>query len=314
MLEVNAFLEEAKDELKTMRDFLRFAVSLFTKSKLYYGHGTIEPYEEALYLICHTMSLPIDLSKDDLDVYLDAKLLKSEITELLDVIKKRAVDKMPAPYIINRAICQGYEFYVDERVIIPRSFIPEIILEDGLQEWVEHPEVVHNVLDLCTGNGSIAVIAHDYFYDSHVVAADIDDNALEVARININNYGIEDEVDVVKSDLFNSLSSYKGIFDVILTNPPYVDTECMSNLTAEYEYEPKIALDGGKDGLILIDRILKEAGEYLTDFGILVVEMGDNVEELVAKYPSVEFKWLDTKSGDGFVFVLTKKDLEMLNA
>lgn len=314
MPEIADLIEKSQKHLTTIRDYLRFMVSVFTKANLYYGHGTSDPYEEAMYLMCHATNLPLNLSADELNIYLDAKLMDSEIYTLVDMIKKRAVDKIPAPYIVNKAICQGYEFYVDERVIIPRSFIPEIIVNDGLKEYLEHPELVHNVLDLCTGNGSIAIIAHDYFYDSHVVAVDIDNDALEVAKINVENHSLNGEIELVQSDLFTNLINYKEQFDLILTNPPYVDTECMSNLTSEYHHEPKLALDGGIDGLILVDIILKEAANYLTEFGLLVLEMGDNVEELVDKYPELPFKWLDTQSGDGFVFLLTKKDLELLNA
>lgn len=314
MSDVIFAINEAGNQLKTFRDFVRFAVSIFTRTKLHYGHGTTNAYEEAVYLICHTLNLPIDLPAHELEIYLDANLLPSEIEQLLHVIKKRSIDKIPAPYITTQAICQGYEFYVDERAIIPRSFIPEIIVNDGLLTWVEHPELVHNVLDLCTGNGSIAIIAADYFYDSNIVAADIDTNALDVAKINVGKYGFADRIELVKSDLFKDMSKYTDKFDLILTNPPYVDSKCMNLLTPEYKHEPQIALTGGSDGLLLIDTILQKAGAYLTEFGILVVEMGDNVDELESKYPSVPFQWLETKSGDGFVFLLTKADLDQINA
>lgn len=306
-------INEATSQLKTIRDFVRFAVSVFTKNSLHYGHGTTNAYEEAVYIICHTLNLPIDLSPIELEIYLNATLLPSEIEQLLNVIKKRAIDKIPAPYITKQAICQGYEFFVDERVIIPRSFIAEIIVNDGLLTWVDHPELVHNVLDLCTGNGSIAIIAADHFYASNIVAADIDANALEVAKINVEKHESADKIKLIKSDLFKNLNKYKGKFDLILTNPPYVDSECMGLLTSEYKHEPHLALAGGNDGLLLIDTILREAVEYLTELGVLVVEMGDNVNELENKYPDTPFQWLETKSGEGFVFLLTKADLDQLN-
>lgn len=314
MSDIILALNEAKKQLRTMRDFFRFMVSSFSQSELCYGHGTANYYEEAVYLICHTLRLPIDLSKEEFNLYLDAKLLDSEIEKLIHVIQKRAIDKIPSPYITHQAICQGYEFYVDERVIIPRSFIAEIIVNDGLSKWIEYKELVNNILDLCTGNGSIAIIAKDHFYDSNVVAVDIDSDALAVAKINVEKYGFSQEIELVESDLYKNLSKYEGVFDLILTNPPYVDRECMDLLTTEYQHEPELALDGGGDGLLLIDEILRNAANYLSDFGVLVVEMGDNVEELMDKYPDTSFQWLTTKSGEGFVFLLEKADLDELNA
>lgn len=305
-------LGDARQKLKTIRDLLRFSVSVFEQNDLYYGHGTTNSYDEAVYLILHTLSLPIDLPTQQFDLYLDSILLDDEIKAILAIIEKRAKEKIPAPYLTHEAICQGYSFYVDERVIIPRSFLAEIMVNDQLQPWIEHPELVNNLLDLCTGSGALAIIAANHFYDSSVVASDINASALEVAKINVEKYGLEDRIDLVKSNLFAKLSKYKGKFDLILTNPPYVDAECMNALTPEYLHEPQIALSGGDDGLELIDVILTEAKHYLTDFGILVVEMGDNKYELIDKYPNLPFTWLETQSSDGFVFVLTRKDLETL--
>lgn len=314
MQPLDKLIDEAEMNLQTLRDFFRFSISLFNQSGLFYGHSTTNSHEEAQYLICHTLHLPTDLPVEEFALHLDSKLLDSEITKICEVLKKRTIDKIPAPYITNQAWCQGYEFYVDERVIIPRSFIPEILLDHGLEKYIPHSEVIHNVLDLCTGNGSIAIIAKDYFYDSHVVATDISKKALEVAAINVDKYAFNHDITLIESDLFTGLSEYQDTFDLILTNPPYVDSKCMANLTPEYYHEPELALAGGGDGLVLIDHILKEAPKYLNEFGILIVEMGDNVDELVNKYPTVDFKWLPTKSGEGFVFLLTRQDLEELNA
>lgn len=308
MLPINTTLDfkEALKKLSTIRDFVRFAVSVFQKNKLFYGHGTTNAYDEAVYLILHTLHLPLD----QLEPYLDAKLLDSEISQVLAILEKRVTERIPAPYLTNEALCQGYSFYVDKRVIIPRSFLAEVILQDQLTPWIEHRELVHNVLDLCTGNGSLAIVAADYFYDSVVVAIDVDQDALDVATINVDKYALQEQITLVKSNLFESLDArYKDSFDLILTNPPYVDALRMQQLAPEYLHEPQLALAGGANGLELVGQILSQAATYLTDCGILVLEMGDNRDELEELYPDLTFTWLETESGDGFVFVLTKQDL-----
>lgn len=306
MQEFDQKLISAKSQLITVRDFIRFMVSSFQEHNLRYGHGTDNAFDEAVYLTLATLHLPID----QLDPYMDAKLLDNEIDKLLNVCKKRVINRIPAPYITNEANFLGYRFYVDDRVIIPRSYIAEIILNNGLDNYIEHPELVHNILDLCTGNGSLSIIATDHFYDSQIVAADIDSDALEVAKINIEKYGLADHIKVCQSNLFEELDAYKDTFDIIITNPPYVDVARMEALPQEYLHEPKISLAGGSDGLSLIDTIIKNARQYLSDFGVLVLEMGDNITELEAKYPGLNFKWLDTQNGEGYVFVLTKQDLD----
>jgi ribosomal protein L3 glutamine methyltransferase len=225
------------------------------------------------------------------------------------VLKKRVIDRLPAPYITGVANFQGYQFHVDSRVIIPRSYIIELLNNGQFDQFIEHTELVHNILDLCTGNGSIAIAAANHFYGSEVVASDIDDAALEVAQINIEQYQLEDIITCIKSDLFTNLTKYKGKFDIIFTNPPYVDQTRMELLPIEYTHEPQLSLAGGASGLDFVDNILANAKDYLTDFGILVVEMGDNQQELEEKYPNLDFKWLPTNDGDGFIFVLTRADL-----
>jgi ribosomal protein L3 glutamine methyltransferase len=301
-----ANLELAQSEFSTLRDWLRFMVSAFNQFKLAFGHGTNNAYDEAIYLLLHTLNLPLD----NLEPFLDAKLLAEEKAKLAYVCRQRVIERLPVPYVTHEAFIQNYAFYVDKRVIIPRSFIAEIILAGGLDELVEHTELVHNVLDLCTGNASLAVIAANHFYDSQVVAADIDLQALEVAKINIERYRLEDCVSLVQSDLFTELANYQHTFDLILTNPPYVDDIRMQDLPPEYLHEPKIALSGGSDGLVLIDKILKQASQYLSPEGILIVEMGDNKSELEERYPEVPFNWFDNIGGEGLVFSLTKDDLD----
>jgi ribosomal protein L3 glutamine methyltransferase len=290
---------------QTVRDLLRYAVSQFRANNLFYGHGTTTAYDEAAVLILQSLSLPVD----QLEPYLDARLLPAEKSLILERIQRRVNERLPLPYITNEAFLQGYSFYVDERVIIPRSFIAEIILQHGLEPWIEHPELVHNALDLCTGNGSLATIVADYFYDAQVVASDISKSALEVAALNIKRNQLSERVTLIQSDLFANLNDYLGTFDLIVTNPPYVDELRMETLAPEYKHEPSLALFGGNSGLDLVDQILRAAKHYLTEFGVLVVEMGDNRTELEQMYPDLPFTWLDTLSGDGFVFALSRADL-----
>jgi ribosomal protein L3 glutamine methyltransferase len=292
-------------KFNTVRDFLRYAVSEFRKNNLFFGHGTTNAYDEAVCLILQSLHLPID----QLEPYLDAQLLDEEKSLMLARIKQRVEERIPLPYITNEAFLQGYSFYVDKRVIIPRSFIAEIILNDKLAPWIEHPELVHSALDLCTGNGSLAIIMADYFYDAEVVASDISDDALEVAKINFKRNQVSEEITLLKSDLFNELEDYQGQFDLIVTNPPYVDKRRMLSLADEYKFEPGLALAGGESGLELVEAILHEAKYYLSEFGVLIVEMGDNRFELEELYPDLPFTWLETISGDGVVFVLTRADL-----
>lgn len=290
----------------TLRDFLRYAVSEFNKNKLYFGHGTTNAYDEAVSLILQSLDLPID----QLEPYLDAKLLEDEKKLILERIKLRVEKRLPLPYITHKAYLQGYEFYVDERVIIPRSYIAEIVNKDMLTPWIEHAELVHCALDLCTGNGSLATIVANHYYDAEIVASDISDVALEVANKNLKLNGLEKDVKTFQSDLFKNLEEYLGAFDLIVTNPPYVDKRRMDSLSAEFRHEPSLALFGGDDGLELVDRILRQARHYMTPYGVLVVEMGDNRTELEDLYPDLRLEWLDTEGGDGFVFVVTRQELD----
>jgi len=304
-MEFTQQLEQAQHRLVTIRDVVRFMVSKFNQHGLCYGHGTTNAFDEAVSLVLQTLHLPID----ELEPYWEAKLVDSEINQLLTACSLRIEKRLPLPYITNKAYFLGYEFYVDSRVIIPRSFIGELIANQKLDEYIQHPELVHNVLDLCTGNGSIAIIAAEYFYDSQVIASDINSDALAVAKININHHGLEKQIELRQSDLFANLGDCQSKFDLILTNPPYVDTQRMDTLPPEYLHEPNISLAGGSDGLEFIDKILKNSQQFLSEFGILILEMGDNQLELEDKYPGLNFQWLDTASGDGVVFLLTKCDL-----
>jgi len=300
---ISAELNHAAGKLNTIRDVLRLSVSLFNKYALSFGHGTDNAYDEAVYLILYTLHLPLD----QLEPYLDAVLLDTEIDTLLKVLEQRIYKHLPASYITKHVLFHGYDFYIDTRAIIPRSYLAEIVLDDKLLPWIEHLELVHDVLDLCTGNGSLAIVAAGYFDDASIIASDISGDALEVAQINIDNYNLSATITLCQSDLYSKISNK---FDVIVANPPYVDKKRMAHLPQEYRHEPDIALFGGDDGLCFVDQIISKASSYLTDFGVLVMEIGDNCCELEMKYPGLEFGWLNTTNGEGCVFVLTKKDLD----
>ncbi|MCX8515036.1 MAG: 50S ribosomal protein L3 N(5)-glutamine methyltransferase [Burkholderiales bacterium] len=297
-------IKEAHSKFNSINDFIRFGVSLFNQNDLFYGHGTTNVYDEVVYLILFSLNLPLD----KLEPYLNATLLESEKTLILDRFKQRVIDKLPAAYITNHSQIQNYAFYVDQRAIIPRSFIPEILLNDDLLPWINELENVDAILDLCTGNGSIAIIASDYFAPAQVIAADISSEALEVARINVNNYQLQQQIQLIHSDLWTNIPALK--FDVIFSNPPYVDKHRMDNIKNEYLHEPQIALYGGDSGLDLVIEIINKARLFLKNNGLLVVEMGDNQNELEALFPNLPFMWLNTASGDGFVFLLTKNQLD----
>ncbi len=294
---------EAQNELKSVRDIIRFGISLFNQYKLFYGHGTDNIFDEVVYLVLSSLHLPLDF---DLNIIYDSAILRSELNIILKNFTQRVKLRKPAPYITNQALIQNYYFYIDERAIIPRSFIPEILLNDLLTPWIQNINV-SKILDLCTGNGSIAIIASEYFPEANVIATDIDENAMQVAQINIKEYLLEHKIKLIKSDLFKNIPKTK--FDLILSNPPYVDGEAMKNLTTEYKYEPMHALYGGEDGLRFASDIINNALCYLSSNGLLVVEIGDNKEQLEFLYQGMPFTWFDTKNAQGFVFVLTYEQL-----
>lgn len=294
------------DVLITVRDYIRYAVSEFRKNKLSFGHGTGNAYDEAVSLVLQTLNLPVT----QLEPYLDAKLLPEEKSLIIERIKMRVEKRIPLPYITKTAYLRGYEFYVDERTIVPRSYIAEIIQNNQLLPWIENNELVHNALDLCTGNGSLSIFLADNFLDANVVASDISTDALAVAAINLQKYHYDKVVQLEQSDMFSGLNKYLGKFDLIVTNPPYVDDKRMEMLPKEYHAEPNISLHGGHDGLDFVATILTQAKYYLTQYGVLVVEMGDNARELEDSYPGLHVDWLETEGGDGFVFVVTRQELD----
>jgi len=292
----------AKTELFTVRDYIRYAVSRFNAAQLFFGHGSDNAWDEAVYLTLHTLNLPLDR----LDPFLDARLLPHERELLLDIYARRCQDRLPAAYLTNEAWLGEHRFYVDDRVIVPRSFIAEL-LDEQLTPWIDDPWAIESALDLCTGSGCLAILSALAFPNAEVVAVDLSEDALAVAERNVADYHLGDRVELIQSDAFTNLSGRK--FDLIISNPPYVNAESVAALPPEYLHEPELALGSGEDGLDFTRIILREAKKHLTENGILIVEIGHNRDDLEAAYPTLPFTWLDTAAGDEFVFMLHAADL-----
>jgi ribosomal protein L3 glutamine methyltransferase len=292
----------ASTELTTVRDYLRYAVSRFTAAQLFFGHGSDNAWDEAVYLTLHTLSLPLDR----LEPFLDARLLPHEREALLDIYRRRCEERLPAAYLTHEAWLGEHRFYVDERVIVPRSFIAEL-LDDQLAPWIEDPWAIESALDLCTGSGCLAILTALAFPNAEVAAVDLSKDAISVAERNVADYGLYDRIELIRSDAFKKLEGRK--FDLIVSNPPYVNAESVAALPPEYRHEPELALGSGEDGLDFTRIILREAKQHLTEHGILIVEIGHNRAELEAAYPTLPFTWLDTAAGDDYVFLLHATDL-----
>ena len=290
------------DELFTIRDWLRYAVSQFEASDIFYGHGTDNAYDEAVWLILSALYLP----HDTLNNFLDSRLTTAERNKIADFINQRITLHKPTAYLVKEAWLQGFKFYVDERVIVPRSFIAELLSED-LSPWIEFPEMIESAADICTGSGCLGILLANSFPNAAIDVIDISQDAIDVANINIQNYGLEDQVTAIKSDMFSALQGRK--YDLIISNPPYVDAPSMAKLPAEYRNEPQLALGSGPAGLDHTVTILREAVNYLNDDGLLVVEIGHNRDALIEAYPDLPFTWLEVSSGNEFVFLLTKSQL-----
>lgn len=292
----------ARQYLSTVRDLVRFAVSRFSEAGLFFGHGNQNAWDEAVYLTLFALKLPLDR----LEPFLDARLLPAEIDAVLKLVEARVDTRKPAAYLTHEAWLGGYRFYVDERVIVPRSFIYELLDNDSLLPWIEYPELVHSALDLCTGSGCLAILLAEAFPDAEVDAIDLSPEALAVAERNVADYRLQQRIRLLQGDLFAPCDRQ---YDLIVSNPPYVDAESVAALPDEYRHEPELALGSGEDGLDATRLIIEQAGPLLTDYGVLVVEIGHNRELLEVSYPELEFTWLDTSGGDGFVFLLTRQQL-----
>ena len=294
--------EQAQLELSTLRDLLRFSVSRFNEAGLFFGHGSDNAWDEAAYLLLHALHLPLER----LEPFLDAKLTSDERRAALRIIGRRINERLPAAYLTNEAWLGEHRFYVDERVIVPRSFIAELLREQ-LAPWVEDPWAVGRVLDLCTGSGCLAILSALAFPEADVDAIDISPDALAVAKRNVSDYGLESRLHLIESNLFAGINGKR--YDVIISNPPYVNAESMAVLPEEYRHEPELALASGEDGLDLVRIMLMEVGEHLNPGGLLIVEIGHNRDALEAAFPETPFTWLDTSAGDQHVFLLHREEL-----
>ena len=288
-------------ELQTIRDFIRYFTSQFNQAKLYFGHGTDNAWDEAVALTFYGLNLSHELYAQ----VLDARLTEPEKHLLVKLAEQRITTRKPLPYLTHEAWFAGMKFYVDERVLIPRSPIAELIQND-FSPWIEETKIQH-ILDLCCGSACIAIACAKQFPDAQIDAADINQDALDVAEINVSHYHLNDQIRLIQSDLFANLQRQK--YDVIIANPPYVDAMDMQNLPAEYQHEPAIALKAGIDGLDCVSVILQQAHKHLTPHGILICEVGNSAQALMEKYPHLPFTWLEFTHGEAEVFLLHYEDL-----
>jgi len=284
--------------LLTIRDLLRYAVSRFNKAGLAHGHGAINAIDEAAFLILESLKLPVH----DINPWAEAKLTSDERNELLALIEQRITTRKPAAYLLKRIYMQGVPFFVDERVIIPRSYIGELLAKGLLTDLDFDFEAAHSVLDLCTGSGCLAILAAAHFPNAEIHAADLSKQALEVAAINVKDHGLESRIHLHQGDLFVPLGKQK--FDFIISNPPYVAKAEVDAFPPEYAHEPQMAHLGGADGFDLVRKILKETPKHLNQGGGLLCEVGTGGEILEAEFPDLNFFWLDAEEAEGEVFFL----------
>lgn len=294
------FVDEAVAELHTIQDILRWTMSRFNAANVYYGHGTDNAWDEALQLVLPTLYLPLDIP----DELLTSRLTPTERHRIIERVLRRINERIPVAYLTNRSWFCGHEFYVDERVLIPRSPIGELINNHFVGLVADEPQTI---LDMCTGSGCIAIACAYEFPEAEVDAVDISADVLAVTEQNIANHGLEHRVIPICSDLFRDMPEVK--YDLIVTNPPYVDAEDMDDLPEEFRVEPELALAAGSDGLKLARRILANAPRFLTDEGVLICEVGNSMVHLIEQYPDVPFIWLEFEYGGDGVFMLTRDQL-----
>lgn len=289
-------------ELETLRDWLRYAVSRFNQAGLAFGHGSANAYDEAVYLLLHALHLPLDR----LEPFLDARLAPAERSELAALLTRRVDERVPAAYLTREAWLGGFRFHVDERVVIPRSFIAEL-LPDGLAPYIADSSAIQSALDLCTGSGCLAVLLAHAFEEADIDAVDISADALAVAQRNVSDYGLAGRINLIRSDLFANVPTKS--YDLIISNPPYVTTVAMEELPPEHRHEPALALAGGDDGLDAVRTILRKAPQFMQRDGLLVVEIGHNRAAAEAAFPRMPFVWLATASSDDSVFLLRREEI-----
>ncbi|WP_439212463.1 50S ribosomal protein L3 N(5)-glutamine methyltransferase [Duffyella gerundensis] len=294
------FVEEAVNELHTIQDMLRWSVSRFAAANIWYGHGTDNPWDEAVQLVLPTLYLPLDIPEE----MHNARLTSSERHRIVERVIRRVNERVPVAYLTNKAWFCGHEFYVDERVLVPRSPIAELI-NNRFAGLVQQPPAT--ILDMCTGSGCIAIACAYAFPEAEVDAADISVDALAVAEQNIEEHGLIHQVTPLRSDLFRNMPPMR--YDLIVSNPPYVDEDDMGDLPNEYRHEPELGLAAGSDGLKLVRRILACAPDYLSDNGVLICEVGNSMVHMMEQYPDVPFNWLEFDNGGDGVFMLTKQQI-----
>ena len=288
--------------LTTIKDYIRWGASQLVENKVFLGHGIATPLHESAAIVLHSLYQPYQLD----DCYLDAALTIGERKRVYDLLNKRITERLPVAYIIREATFAGLSFYVDERVLVPRSPIAELI-EQHFEPWIEEDQVL-NILDLCTGSGCIAIACAYAFPEAQVDAVELSDEALDVAKINLQKHELSDQLRLFKSDLFDDLPDAK--YDVIVSNPPYVAIQEWKELPVEYHKEPELGFTGGESGLDLVLRILVDASRFLAENGILIVEVGSSAETLQQLFPQIPFYWLEFERGGDGVFLLTAKQVQ----
>jgi ribosomal protein L3 glutamine methyltransferase len=295
------------ESLHTVRDYIRWGASRMNEAEVFFGHGSDNAIDEAAALVLHALHLPPDLHAD----YLGAALTPAEKQRLIAIIQRRIDERIPAAYLLRQCWFMGLPFYVDERVLIPRSPIAELI-ERRFSPWLADSDAVASILDLCTGSGCIGIACAYAFPGAQIDLSDISEPALQVAQHNIDQHGLGGRVAAIRSDLFAALGGRR--YDLIVSNPPYVGREEMRQLPAEYQHEPELALASGEQGLDMVLRILRRAGDYLSDDGILVVEVGNAQQALIEAMPHLDFTWLEFERGGDGVFLLMAEQLRALIA
>jgi ribosomal protein L3 glutamine methyltransferase len=293
----------SREALHNVRDLIRYAVSRFNQHKLFFGHGSDNAWDEAVYLVLHALHLP----PDQLEPFMDARVLPSERERALGLIDLRCEHRLPAPYLTHEAWLQGYAFHVDQRVIVPRSPIAELLMNQ-LSPWVADPYEITGILDLCTGSGCLAIIAAHQFPEAFVDATDISKDALDVALMNVEQHGLADRLNLHQGSLYDPLP-VSAQYDLILSNPPYVNSASMQKLPPEYRHEPSLALAGGADGMDVVRTIIEQAPAHLRDEGLLLIEIGHERLFFEAAFPDLEPVWLDTTEASDQILLLTKEQL-----
>ncbi|MFY9137425.1 50S ribosomal protein L3 N(5)-glutamine methyltransferase [Zwartia sp.] len=296
-------IDGSREALLSVRDFIRYAVSRFNEHKLFFGHGSDNAWDEAVYLVLHALHLPPDL----LEPFMDARVLPSEREAALSLIDLRCEHRLPAPYLTHEAWLQGYTFHVDQRVIVPRSPIAELLMNQ-LSPWIADPFEITGILDLCTGSGCLAIIAAHQFPEAFVDATDISKDALDVALINVEKHAMQDRLNLHHGSLYDPLP-VSARYDLIISNPPYVNSASMLKLPPEYRHEPSLALAGGDDGMDLVRTIIEQAPTHLRDNGLLLIEIGHERPYFEAAFPDLEPIWLDTAEATDQILLLTKEQL-----